>query len=186
VVLDAYLALSGLLCPDGVGRAVEDHRHEGGDRLVWRDGILRDRHLLSYVLKERWINRNLNSRVVGHCLEISQGRGEEGTTILQASGRDAYWRKNVIAYSDEEMVLRALLVTFEKHKLPRALSIKEKVDKGGLLSDGEVEFLEEVIDEANRAKPLMDRHPELQALYAHTVRLYDEITVQALTNEQRG
>lgn len=92
----------------------------------------------------------------------------------------------MIAYSDEEMVLRALLVTFEKHKLPRALSIKEKVDKGGLLSDGEVEFLEEVIDEANRAKPLMDRHPELQALYAHTVRLYDEITVQALTNEQRG
>lgn len=90
------------------------------------------------------------------------------------------------AHTDEERVLRALLVTFEKHKLPRALNIKEKVDKGGLLSDWEVEFLQELIDEATRAKPLVDRHPELQPLYARAVRLYDEITVQALKNEQQG
>ena len=90
------------------------------------------------------------------------------------------------ARSDEERVLRALLVTFERYKLPRALSIKEKVDQGELLGDWEVAFLEEAIDEASRAKPLVDRHPDFQAVYAHAVRLYDEITVQALKNEQRG
>ena len=88
-------------------------------------------------------------------------------------------------HSDEETVLRALLVTFEKHKLPRALIIKAKVDKGDLLNDWEVVFLQEAIAEANRTKPLVDRHPELQALYAHAVCLYDEITTQALKNEQR-
>lgn len=89
-------------------------------------------------------------------------------------------------HSDDERALRALLVTFEKHALPRALDIKEKVDQGELLNDWDVAFLQEAIDAAKRAKPLVDRHPELQALYAHTVRLYDEITVQALTNEQRA
>ena len=64
-------------------------------------------------------------------------------------------------HSYEEMMLKGLLVTFEKHKLPRALNIKAKVDKGGLLSDWEVAFLQTAIDEANRAKPLVDRHPEL-------------------------
>jgi hypothetical protein len=57
----------------------------------------------------------------------------------------------VTTCADEERVLRALLVTFEKHKLPRALGIKEKVDKGALLNDWEVAFLQEAIDEATRA-----------------------------------
>ena len=57
---------------------------------------------------------------------------------------------------------------------------------GGVAGRLEVAFLEEAIDEASRAKPLVDRHPEFQAVYAHAVRLYDEITVQALKNEQRG
>lgn len=85
---------------------------------------------------------------------------------------------------DEEKLLRVLLIEFQKHTLPHALSIKEEVDKGGRLSDWDIAFLEEVIDEAKRAKALMDRHPDLQALYARAVSLYDEITAQALKNEQ--
>ena len=42
-----------------------------------------------------------------------------------------------------------------------------------------------MIDGAKHAKALMDRHPDLQALYARAVSLYDEITAQALKNEQR-
>jgi hypothetical protein len=87
---------------------------------------------------------------------------------------------------EEERVLAALLITFERHRLPRALKIKAQVDKGSVLSDWEIAFLQQAIDEAQRAKALVDRHPELQALYAHAVCLYDEITVQALKNEQRA
>ena len=88
------------------------------------------------------------------------------------------------ALFDEERVLTALLINFEKHRLPRALNMKEKVDKGSLLTDWDVAFLQQAIAEANRAKISVDRHPEFQAVYAHAVRLYDEITVQALKNEQ--
>ena len=94
--------------------------------------------------------------------------------------------KKVAAHSKEERMLAALLITFEKHRLPRALKIKEQVDKGDLLSAWEIAFLQEAIDEASRSKALVDRHREFQALYAHAVRLYDEITVQALKNEQRA
>jgi hypothetical protein len=92
----------------------------------------------------------------------------------------------VTAHSDEERVLAAFLINFETHKLPRALNIKEKVEKGESLSDWEIAFLREAIEEANRVKTLVDRHPELQSLYAHAVRLYDEITLQALKTEQGG
>jgi hypothetical protein len=92
----------------------------------------------------------------------------------------------VTGHSDEERVLTAFLINFERHKLPRALNIKEKVEKGESLSDWEIAFLREAIEEANRVKVLVDRYPELQALYAHAVRLYDEITLQALKTEQRG
>jgi hypothetical protein len=95
-------------------------------------------------------------------------------------------RKKVTSHAKEETVLRALLINFEKHRLPRVLDIKEKVDKGELLNDWEVAFLENAIDEAMRARASVDRHPEFQAVYAHAARLYDEITVQALKNEQRG
>ena len=87
--------------------------------------------------------------------------------------------------SDEERVLRALLINFEKHRLPRVLYLKEKVDNGELLSDWEVAFLEKAIDEATGARASVDRHPGFQAVYAHAARRYDEITVQALRNEQR-
>ena len=90
------------------------------------------------------------------------------------------------AQSDEERVLTALLINFEKHRLPRVLDIKEKIERGELLSDWQVSFLEKAIDEATGARASVDRHPGFQAVYAHAARLYDEITVQALRNEQRG
>jgi hypothetical protein len=92
----------------------------------------------------------------------------------------------VAAHVDEERVLRALLINFEKHRLPRVLDIKEKVDRGEVLNDWEVAFLEGAITEAMRAKASVDRHPKFQAVYARAVRLYDEVTVQALKNEQRS
>jgi hypothetical protein len=92
----------------------------------------------------------------------------------------------VTASPEEEHVLRAFLINFEKHTLPRALRIKEEVDNGGLLSDGELAFLEQVISETSHAKTLVDRHPDLQALYAHAVGLYDAITARALKNEEQA
>jgi len=64
------------------------------------------------------------------------------------------------------------------------LALKEKVDAGEVLADQDLAFLHEVFEDANRVKPIIDRHPEYQDLVARVVRLYGDITAKALENEK--
>ncbi len=81
-------------------------------------------------------------------------------------------------------IIEVLLERFEKQRLPRALSLKKKVDKGETLDDWETSYLEEVLEDAQQVKTLIDRHPEYQELYTRAVRLYKEITEKALENAE--
>ena len=85
--------------------------------------------------------------------------------------------------SKDSGMIQVLAERFENQRLPRVLSIKEKVDKGGVLDEFDIEFLEQVFEDANTIKPLLDRHPEWQPLAARMVHLYKEITETALKNE---
>ena len=84
---------------------------------------------------------------------------------------------------EDQGVMQALLQRFNELRLPRLLRLKERVDAGEPLTDEDLEFLREAFEDAERAKPLFDRHPEYQDLGARVVRLYSEITTQALKNE---
>ena len=86
--------------------------------------------------------------------------------------------------SKEAGVIMALEERFEKQRLPRLLSLKDKVDRGDVLDDADIKFLEQVINDAMRSKPLMDRHPEWQGFCADVIHLYEKITEQALKNEE--
>jgi hypothetical protein len=86
--------------------------------------------------------------------------------------------------SKEAGIIQALAERLEKQRLPLALELKEKVDRGGLLNDMDIAFLEEVFESAARLKPLLDTHPEWQKLAARMISLYQEITAKALENEQ--
>jgi len=81
-------------------------------------------------------------------------------------------------------VIAVLLERFEKQRLPRAQSLKEKVDRGEVLDEYDLAFLEEVFADASSIKPLADRHPEYQELVARAVHLYKEITDKAMENEK--
>jgi hypothetical protein len=85
--------------------------------------------------------------------------------------------------SKDSGMIQVLAERFENQRLPRVLSIKEKVDKGGVLDEFDIEFLEQVFEDANTIKPLLDRHPEWQPLAARMVHLYKDITETALKNE---
>ena len=86
--------------------------------------------------------------------------------------------------SNDAGVIQTLVERFEKHRLPRVLELKEKVNNGGLLNEFDLEYLEEIIKEAQENKALVDRHPEWQSISARVTNLYKEITRKALENEK--
>jgi len=86
--------------------------------------------------------------------------------------------------SDEDGVILALIERFEKQRLPRLLALREKVDRGELLSGEDIKFLDTVIHDAQQSKQLIDRHPEWHNFCSKVVHLYESITEKALENEK--
>jgi hypothetical protein len=86
--------------------------------------------------------------------------------------------------SSDTGVLTVLAQRLVDQRLPRALGLKEKVERGELLDDADVAFLENVFADAQKVAPIVARNPEFQGLAGRVVKLYQEITAKALENEQ--
>lgn len=78
----------------------------------------------------------------------------------------------------------ALMKRAAKRRIPRLLRIKKAVDGGARLSDFQINFLGKVFDDAQRALPYFDKHPEVQEIATKMVGLYQHITRRALENEE--
>jgi hypothetical protein len=86
--------------------------------------------------------------------------------------------------SKDAGLIQVLAEQLESKRLPRALSLKEKVDRGATLGELDIEFLEQVFKDAQSVRTLLERHPECQDLAAKMIQLYKEITDKALENEK--
>ena len=60
--------------------------------------------------------------------------------------------------------LTALMLDLEENRLPQAMHILEKVDKGELLSDRDIGFLKKVYEDSRANEFLVERHPEYVGL----------------------
>jgi len=88
--------------------------------------------------------------------------------------------------SKDEGVITVLLQRLEQQRLPRLLDFKEKVENGEQLNDFDIEYLSEVLADAEKVGPLVERHPEYADMVTKMVSLYKEITEKALENEKKA
>ncbi len=88
--------------------------------------------------------------------------------------------------SDDTATLQALLERLVKFRLPRAMSLKERVDAGERMSDTDIAFMKESLEDAQDAQHFVARQPELHALGAKVAQLYEEIVEKATENEKKA
>ena len=81
-------------------------------------------------------------------------------------------------------VIAALAQRMTEERLPKALALKERVDKGAVLNEVDLNFLEQVVEDAGKILPLMQKNPKVLDIAGRMMELYKEITAKALANEQ--
>lgn len=86
--------------------------------------------------------------------------------------------------SKDAGVIQSLAERLQAQRLPRALDLKAKVDRGETLNEFDLHDLDEVFRNARELQGLVDRHPEWHDLVVKLIGLYKEITDKGLENER--
>lgn len=83
----------------------------------------------------------------------------------------------------DQGVIQVLLDRFNQQRLPRAMEMKAKVDRGEKLEEFDVSYLAGVLEDIQQIRPLLERHPEYEPLVVKGLALYKEIVDKATQNE---
>jgi hypothetical protein len=86
--------------------------------------------------------------------------------------------------TDDAGTIQALLERLMKFRLPRALALKKRIDGGEHMTDADMAFLKNALEDAHNGLRFVARNPEFQELGSQIVRLYDDIIRKATENER--
>ena len=78
-----------------------------------------------------------------------------------------------------------LIERLNNERLPMALDLKKKVDRGEPLSNFDLSFLKRVMAEAGDVRSFVATHPEYQELITRMAQLYSEIIRKGAQNAQQ-
>ena len=94
-------------------------------------------------------------------------------------------RKAVMADIKQEHlgVMYSLMLEFERHRVPRLLRLKERLDNGIAINDVDFDFLRKQINYACITKHLTVNYPELEEFCLQLGHMYKELCDEALKNE---
>ena len=81
------------------------------------------------------------------------------------------------------LIITATLKRFNKFRLPRALSLKEKVGNGEVLNDVDLNFLKRALEAAREIDPILERNPEYVDLRDKAVGLVEQILKKNAENQ---
>ena len=84
----------------------------------------------------------------------------------------------------DQGTIAVLLKRLNEQRLPRALELRDRVNRGGVLTELDIKFLADVFEDTNKIKPLIVKNPAYHEIVGRMVGLYKEITDKALANEQ--
>ena len=86
--------------------------------------------------------------------------------------------------TEDQGIIQVVIDRLEKIRLPVALQLQEKVNRGETLNELDLAFLDNVFQDTQKIKGMLDKYPVWQPLAARMIGLYNEITTKALENEQ--
>ncbi|MDR7099796.1 hypothetical protein J2X04_002177 [Lysobacter niabensis] len=86
--------------------------------------------------------------------------------------------------TDDAGTIQALLDRLVNFRLPRAMALKKRIDGGERLTDADIAFLKNALEDAHHGLKYVARNPEFQVLGSQIVQLYDDIIRKATENEK--
>lgn len=85
---------------------------------------------------------------------------------------------------EEIGVLTVVLEEFGKRTLPRILDIKKMIDGGGTLSDSDIDYLNEALNQAKLFGDSDETDIAFRKFFSRVAHLYNEVMTKALENEK--
>ncbi|MFL6578421.1 MAG: MGH1-like glycoside hydrolase domain-containing protein, partial [Povalibacter sp.] len=86
--------------------------------------------------------------------------------------------------AEDVRVIQVMVQRLNQQRLPRAMKLKERVERGELLTEDDTSFLKKVIVDDGQETRVVTKYPEFRQVLDTMAKLYGDILNQAVVNER--